>query len=360
VKQFLVVLFSLNILNLQSQEVDSISAKSSFAIFPALSYAPETSVQFGAIAIWVLKPTGNNQANFQRENTLTPYFLYTFKNQIITAVNITYYFPKGNAWNATTRFYDFPDFYFGLGNDKDPDTSEAYTNVYFQTEGQYLKPISNTSFIGAAYDLQYNNINDVVIGGLLNTDDPVGVMGGGLFGVGPTYRYDSRNNTIYPISGKLLTIRSLFTLIGNFSYTSHLVDGRKYLTLGNDKNVLAFQMRANFTTGKDIPFYKLPQLGGDERLRGISNASLYRQRQMIYTQVEFRRPLFWRFGFTVFAGAGDVAYNLNDFTLSEFKYVAGIGGRFLAIPKKKLNIRLDIGVARGGQTGIYVGLGEAF
>ncbi|MEM7298753.1 MAG: hypothetical protein AAF391_10865 [Bacteroidota bacterium] len=81
---------------------------------------------------------------------------------------------------------------------------------------------------------------------------------------------------------------------------------------------------------------------------------------MIYTQVEYRRPLFWRLGMTVFAGVGDVAYNLNDFNLSEFKYVAGLGGRFAAIPEKKLNIRADIGVARGGQMAFYVGLSEAF
>ena len=81
---------------------------------------------------------------------------------------------------------------------------------------------------------------------------------------------------------------------------------------------------------------------------------------MMYTQVEYRRPLFWRFGMTVFAGVGDVAYNPDDFNLSAFKYIAGVGGRLSLIPDKQLNARLDIGVGRGGQTGIYIGVSEAF
>ena len=81
---------------------------------------------------------------------------------------------------------------------------------------------------------------------------------------------------------------------------------------------------------------------------------------MIYTQVEYRRPLFWRFGMTAFAGFGDVANKFGDFQLSEFKYVAGLGGRFAAIPKDKLNLRVDLGVARGGQIGFYAGISEAF
>ena len=62
----------------------------------------------------------------------------------------------------------------------------------------------------------------------------------------------------------------------------------------------------------------------------------------------------------VFAGVGDVADNFGDFELDEFKYVFGMGGRFLAIPEDKLNLRVDLGVARGGQLSFYVGISEAF
>ena len=360
-RAFLVTILLLLSFTLLSQESDSTkNGKGSFALLPALSFAPETSVQFGAAAIWVLPPKAVNSSGYRRESTISPFFLYTFKNQIISAVNLNYFTSQENNLNGSVRFFNFPDLYFGIGNDNDPDISESYTNIFFQVEGQYMKLLNPTSFLGIAWDAQTNSIRDIEEGGMLRSDDIPGLEGGNVLAVGPTWRFDSRDNNIYPSKGYLITIRSLFNYIGDFDFTSHLADVRKYMQLGNDENILAFQVRANFTTGTDIPFYKLPQLGGDERLRGISNASLYRDRQMIYSQIEYRRPLFWRFGLTVFAGIGDVAFDLGDFEVSELKYVGGIGGRLAAIPEKKLNIRGDIGVARGGQFAIYIGLSEAF
>jgi hypothetical protein len=37
-------------------------------------------------------------------------------------------------------------------------------------------------------------------------------------------------------------------------------------------------------------------------------------------QVEYRFPLFWRFGLTTFAGAGDVFGELQDLHLNRIKY----------------------------------------
>lgn len=343
-----------------SQESDSLSDKSSFAVFPAISYAPETSLQIGAVGIWVLKNTDQSQMTFQRQSTITPYFIYTLKKQSIAVVNADYYFSSGKNLNAAVRYYNFPDAYYGIGNDRDPDVSEQYTNRFFQLEGQLLHPLNETTFIGMAFDSHFTSLKAKVPNGLLEADAPVGIDGGSLFGIGPAFRYDSRDYTLYPTKGLFVSSRLLFNEIGDFSYTSYLADVRKYVRIKNDQNILAFQFRSQLTFGTNVPFYKLPQLGGDERLRGIANASLYRDRQMIYTQVEYRRPLFWRFGMTLFAGVGDVAFDVSDFNPSEFKYIAGIGGRLAIIPERKLNARLDIGVGRGGQTGIYIGISEAF
>ncbi|SNT35180.1 hypothetical protein SAMN05421640_3472 [Ekhidna lutea] len=342
------------------QDQDTTINKSSFVIFPAISYAPETDLQLGVVGIWALKNSDNSQSDFRRQSTMTPYFVYTLKNQTIAVVNLDYYFPDGQNLNTSMRYYNFPDSYFGVGNDNDPDVSEQYTNRFFQVDGQYLIPISDKVFLGGAYDIHFTSIRKVVSGGLLETQNPKGSNGGNLIGAGPVFRYDTRDYTVYPSSGNFISSRILFNAIGDFQYTTYIADARKFIDLKDKKHILAFQFRSQFTIGSNAPFYKLPQLGGDERLRGIANASLYRDRQMMYTQVEYRRPLFWRFGMTVFAGVGDVSNQLNDFSFSALKYVAGVGGRLALIPKKQLNARLDIGVAKGGQTGIYIGVSEAF
>lgn len=341
-----------------AQESDSTDSKQSLAIFPAVSYAPETSVALGAVAIWVMKT--DNVKGFQRQSTLSPYFLYTFRNQVISAINHNYYTRKGDNLVGSTRFLKYPDFYFGVGNDNDPDVSELYTNVFFRTEGQYLKQLNEKTFLGVAYDLHFTSIKDIVPVGLLETDSPNGVTGGSLLGIGPSFRFDSRNNVLYPSNGYLVSLQSIAVYVGDYAYTNHVADFRKYLQLGNENNILALQFRANFTSGSDIPFFKLPQLSGDDRLRGFTNASLYRDRQLMFSQAEYRRPLFWRLGFVAFAGLGDVAHKIGDFNASDLKYVVGMGGRFALIPERKLNLRLDLGYGKGGQTGIYIGISEAF
>lgn len=343
-----------------AQEQDSTERRFSIAVFPAISFAPETSLQFGAAAVWVLNSENQKQdSGFVRQSTISPFFLYTLKNQIITAVNVSLFPAKGNAINGSVRYFRFPDLYFGIGNSNDADSSEQYTNIFFRSDGRYLKSLNSTTFLGLNWDLQHNRITKITEGGMLYADNPAGIEGGTLLGMGPAFRFDSRNDAIYPNSGYFISVSSLFNYIGDFGFSSYLMDARKYLSMWNEENILAFQINGSFTGG-DAPFYKLPQLGGDNRLRGIANASLYRDRQMVYAQVEYRRPLFWKFGMVMFAGVGDVANRLGEFQLSEFKYVAGMGGRYAAIPKDKLNLRIDLGVARGGQLAIYVGISEAF
>jgi len=343
-----------------AQESDSAQTKNPLAIFPALSFAPETSLQFGAAAVLVLKQNSQQQSDYVRQSTVAPFFIYTLRNQIISAINLTYFTPKDDFIDGSIRFFNFPDLYFGIGNANDPDISESYTNTFIQIRGNYLKSLSRKSFFGISWDGQLNNIGEIEPAGVLATDNIEGIEGGVLFGVGPTYRFDTRDDTIYPTTGNFVTVSTLLTYLGDFSYTSGLIDARKYMPLWNEKNLLAFQFSTRFTLGEDVPFFKLPQLGGDERLRGIANASLYRDRQMAYAQMEYRRPLFWRFGMVVFAGAGDVASRFDEFKFSEFKYVFGMGGRFAAIVEDKLNLRVDLGVARGGQIAIYAGISEAF
>lgn len=358
-RQGLLLILLLSGLILCAQESDTTIKKNSFVVFPAISYAPETDLQLGAVGIWVLNNENNFQSGFRRQSTLTPYFVYTLKRQSIAVANLDYYFSNGQNLNTAVRYYNFPDSYYGIGNDNDPDIFEKYTNRFFQIEGQYLIPVNEKVFLGGAYDAHFTSIVNKELAGLLETQNPNGIDGGNLFGLGPAFRYDTRDYTVYPSSGYFISSRIVLNA-GDFKFATYITDARKYINLKDKKHILAFQFRAQFTSGTDVPFYKLPQLGGDERLRGITNASLYRDRQMMYTQVEYRRPLFWRFGMTVFAGVGDVAYNPDDFNLSAFKYIAGVGGRLSLIPDKQLNARLDVGVGRGGQTGIYIGVSEAF
>jgi hypothetical protein len=341
-------------------QADSVERKTSFAAYPAFGYTLETNFIIGPVAVMTLKSRDESQDEYIRQSTFTPLALYTFRNQFLAELNLTYFFKNGNNLNIAPKYYSFPDYYFGLGNDNDPDVSESYTNRYFQVNGQMYFPLSTTTFIGTAFDLHFTSLTEIENGGQLEVDNPIGIDGGTLIGIGPAFKLDSRDNSIYPTKGNLLVASALIYEFGGFSFTSYLVDLRKYVTVRNDKNVLAFQFSSRMTSGDEVPFYKLPQLGGANQLRGIANASLYRDRQMFFSQLEYRRHIWWRFGLVAFAGFGDVSNQWSGFDTSTLKYVGGLGYRFQVLPKDKLNLRIDFGVSQNGQTGFYVGMQEAF
>ncbi len=344
-----------------AQDTDSLDLqKTSVAVYPAFGYQPETSFQLGVVSVIVFKGGDDSQTEFVRRSSVTPFILYTFRNQLLSEFELEYYFRNGFNLNTETGFYNFPDSFYGIGNDNDPDLFERYTNQYFYSNGQLFKPMNSRVFVGISYDFQYNELKDVEETDRLIAENVNGIRGGTLFGMGAVIKHDSRDNAIYPTKGSFFTAQATPVFLGDYRYVDYRMDFRKFLSIVSDKNIVGFQLNANLTSGNDVPFYKLPQLGGGSRLRGIAHSNLYRDKQALFGQVEYRRHLFWRFGGVAFAGIGDVAEDFGDFEMSELKYVVGVGGRFAAIESQRLNFRVDMGIARGGQLGFYVGMREAF
>ncbi len=366
--QLLFYLLFISISTFSQSQIDTTQVKPDekkvqFTAYPAVYYSPETKFGFGFVGFLVIKDPKKQQSEYYRPTSISPYFLYTLNNQILTAFDIDYYFKNGMNLNTKIRYYNFPDFFYGLGNDTDPDVNEQYTNEYFRLDGRLLKPIDSKWFAGIRYYFQQNSLYDFDENGRLGHGDFIGEDGGWSNGLGLSFLMDTRNSTLYPTSGWMnrLEISVFGKYLGSdYDYVSYLLDLRKYWKIKNEKNVLAWQGYLNLTSGTNIPFYNLPRIGGDEKLRGIANASLYIDRQAWYTQVEYRRDLFWRFGAVLFAGIGDVGDTFADFELDKMKYVVGLGGRFQALKNERFNIRLDMGLARYGQTAFYLSVREAF
>ena len=133
---------------LEAQDGDTTARKRrNFAIFPAIASSPETGLQLGAVLAKTWLPKRDEQAEdvdsaFVRPSSMTPVFLYTLKNQIITQFSLDLFTPKGNNYRLSTGFIIFPDRYFGIGNDNDVDIFEVYTNQSVLMLGQALFPLN--------------------------------------------------------------------------------------------------------------------------------------------------------------------------------------------------------------------------
>lgn len=98
--------------------------------------------------------------------------------------------------------------------------------------------------------------------------------------------------------------------------------------------------------------------GNDDILRGYPR-NRFRDLNFAGVQLEYRFPLFWRFGMVSFGGAGDVFRKVDDVNINTLKYSIGTGLRFLVNPAERLNIRFDY--ARGREGGyFYFSVAEAF
>lgn len=335
--------------------------KGSLAVYPAVGYAPETKIQLGAIMMYVV---GRDTATgFNRPNSYIPYFLYTGNKQLLSSFETEFYYPGGTYWNNEVRFHDYPDFFYGTGTGTKKSDEEIFSNRFFRNRGKFLWIREARFFYGLAYDVRYDYLGDFEEQGVLIQGTPTGVEGGWNNGFGPTATFDTRNDVYYPSAGSMVSVTSMLyakAMGSTYSYANFTVDARHFLKVFSDRNLLAMQGYFNATAGREVPFYRLPQLGGDSRLRGIANENLYRDKVSWYVQAEGRQHLFWRFGGVLFVGAGNVAPTLGQMPFNTTKAVAGFGGRFQAVKDQKLNIRFDVGFASDGHHAIYVSLGEAF
>ena len=119
--------------------------------------------------------------------------------------------------------------------------------------------------------------------------------------------------------------------------------------------MLAWQVKATLNGG-EVPWDHLAKAGGAKALRGYL-AGRYRDRQLVLTQLEYRRPLHRRHSMVAWLGAGAIADRLDELQLGQLLPTVGIGYRLEV--KQRVNLRLDLGV--GDQAvGFYFGINESF
>ncbi|MBP7868191.1 MAG: BamA/TamA family outer membrane protein [Acidobacteria bacterium] len=172
-------------------------------------------------------------------------------------------------------------------------------------------------------------------------------------------QYDSRSNTFYPKSGRLLDVEGSFynrRWGSDFDYAIYEAAYNQYHKLG-DRQVLAWRVFGRYAAG-DPPFFALSSMGRGADLRGYSFGK-YNDRLLMDAQVEFRRELWWRLSGVAFAGVGGVGERLSDLDSRGILTSYGCGLRFRLSKTNPLNFRVDLAFTRDGHA-LILGVGEAF
>lgn len=326
--------------------------------FPIIFSTPETGFAVGSALGLYYRPPGAEPDS--RPSTITPIFIYTVKKQIITQLGLDLYLKKEAYHFITTFGYQkYPDKFYGIGNDLPESNEEDFTSRCGLVSLDFQRRIRPGLNLGVQYEFSHSNVIDYEQGGLLDTGGVPGNSGAKVSGAGFILNWDTRDNIYYPLTGRWFQVSTRFygsDLGSEFSYSRYNLDLREYFPIHSNQT-LACQAYGLFMTGTP-PFDMMSRLGGPNIMRGYYMGR-YSDKCMIVLQAEYRRPVRRRIGMVCFASLGDVASEIGDFQLSEFKHAFGVGLRFLFSPEEKINLRLDW--AWGKDTsGMYINLMEAF
>jgi len=344
-------------------EKDS-SKRSSIIPLPVLSSAPETGIEVGGSLLYSFYTDTLHSGT--RVSNVFGYGTITTKGQNRASISTSYWSP-GNRYHYTAAlsYLNFPFDFYGIGNDTRKADAEHIGQKRYKFNAGAEKLVAPHLYLGlnaGLYRYQFSSTNT----GIFETDPQVQDRSGGDgLTIGPSFIYDTRNNNTYTTRGLLLNagynyIKGLFSS-NNYNGGQFTIEFSQFFAL-NKRFVLAYDLYDNSLLGNQTPFYLLPAMGSDSRMRGYYNGR-YRDKNYAAGQAELRYRFTDRFGIVGFGGTGTVWH--GDFSAGLLKPNYGGGLRYFFDVEKGLSIRVDYGVGeqRPGearQSGVYIGLGEAF
>ncbi len=319
-----------------------------YSPLPVVSYSTETDWLFGLTKINAFRIGTKDQhdTTFQPSH-ITALAYLTLAKQYKVALTADLMFGH-NKYQSFTEllFIDFPNFYFGVGNDTKLNDECLVETENFSLTQKFGYKLTKRWYIGLKY--HYNNyfkVDTVPNGEQCNNKLPdLSVNEGTQSGMGIIIDRETRDNRFNARKGSYLYFEYLFygKWIGSkFTYHSIILEYRKYVTPVKWLT-LAGQIYTETKIGDNIPVQSLSLMGGDNRMRGIY-IGRFRDKNMIEGQIEARFPIYWIFGGVIFTGLGEVAPTIKAYTWQGIKWTYGAGLRMNVNKATRTNIRFDVG-----------------
>ncbi|MBB6459335.1 BamA/TamA family outer membrane protein [Flammeovirga kamogawensis] len=184
-------------------------------------------------------------------------------------------------------------------------------------------------------------------------------------GLGFMMAYDTRNNILKPSKGfvvdlKVSAFRNKIGSDNNFEILE--LNMSHYVSVGKSKkHILASKFYSKIGVN-DVPFEEQAIVGMSgtkhNEPRGYTNGR-YRGKQMYSLQAEWRYNFYNKWGIVTFGSVSIVGDDSDMIEENGILPTIGLGIRYLAIPKRNINIGIDAAWGKEDK-GIYFSIGEAF
>jgi len=326
-----------------------------FSVIGGPHYASDTKFGLGLVAAGLYRTDPND--SILPPSNVSLYGDVSSVGFYMLGVRGNHIAPKGRyRIDYHLYFYSFPADFWGIGyemGDNDANKSDM-KRWQAQAEVSFLFRVADNFYIGPMASYDY------VIGKHIERPELLQGMDQHTWnvGAGVSLVYDNRDNLTNPHRGIFLNINQMFRpgFMGNdyaFSTTAFRFDAYQRLGKGT---VLAEDIRANFNFGNPS-WGMMAELGGTHSMRGYYEGR-YRNKHSLEATVELRQHVWKRNGIVVWVGAGTIFPKFSALRSKQILPNAGVGYRWEF--KKNVNVRLDYGFGKSGQSGFLFNINEAF
>ena len=245
------------------------AARPHVSFYPTLGYAPETSFEFGASALYLYH--ARNDTLHNRLSEIQAFSFFTLRGQYGLNLDHTIY-GDNDRWYflGRGRIQRFPLLYYGVGPRTDPTHPATVDAFSIQFRERAMRRLRPNLFGGLELDFQQLSQIEFKQPEGHAHDLPLGHQGTSNLGLGPGLIYDSRPNALNPRKGFFAEVAYLNygqSRDSSLSFSNIFVDVRMYHPT-RPNQVLAWQVYGNLMTG-DVPFNQLALLGAKTQCGGI-------------------------------------------------------------------------------------------
>ncbi len=326
-----------------------------FSVIGGPHYASDTKFGLGLVAAGLYRTDPND--SILPPSNVSLYGDVSSVGFYMLGVRGNHIAPKGRyRIDYHLYFYSFPADFWGIGyemGDNDANKSDM-KRWQAQAEVSFLFRVADNFYIGPMASYDY------VIGKHIERPELLQGMDQHTWnvGAGVSLVYDNRDNLTNPHRGIYLNINQMFRpgFMGNdyaFSTTAFCFDAYQRLGKGT---VLAEDIGANLNFGNPS-WGMMAELGGTHSMRGYYEGR-YRDKHSLEATVELRQHVWKRNGIVVWVGAGTIFPKFSALRSKQILPNAGVGYRWEF--KKNVNVRLDYGFGKSGQSGFLFNINEAF
>lgn len=318
-------------------------------------YSSDTKLGLGLVAAGVYSTN--------REDTLTPFSNVSLFSDVTTT---GFYMLGLRGNNIFSRekwridyvlyFFSFPSAFWGIGfdNGNNDDNSSSFLRLQAQIKADFMFKVTDKLFIGPSASYEFSQGKDFSEKGLelIAGADKITRYSS----IGALVSYDSRDfipNAYRGFFAKLIQ-RGYSDFDGKPFFSTNIT--LDYYQKAWKGAVFAFDFYGELQYGK-VPWTMKSKLGGSYRMRGYYEGR-YRDDNSASIQMEYRQKIYNRHGIAAWVGCGTVWGKECKYSWKHILPNYGIGYRWEF--KHRMNVRLDYGFGKKGQSSFLFSINEAF